>query len=128
MLAIVIRTEPGERYERASAAWLGALVRRIGGRKDRFLVLERLPDEPEFYAQVWHEGEGPYQVEYRQGSPARHFQAFTDDAGTVVAALTGWARRAPAGDAALTWVPLDLGAPPGVSSAPDIIDRHMKEK
>ncbi|WP_433340047.1 DUF6891 domain-containing protein [Streptomyces sp. CA-253872] len=112
MLAIVIETEPGERYERASAERLAEVVRRVGGRKDRFLVLERLPDEADFYAQVWHEGEGPYQVEYRDGSAGRHFQAHTDDPEAVVTALTGWARRTPGWDAALTWSPLDLGAPP----------------
>ncbi|SCE21356.1 hypothetical protein GA0115246_1125616 [Streptomyces sp. SolWspMP-sol7th] len=95
MLAIVIRTEPGESHERVSAEGLAGLVRRVGGRKDRFLVLERLPDEPDFYAQVWHEDEGSYQVEYRDGSARRHFQAHTDDADAVAAALTGWARRTP---------------------------------
>ncbi|EDY43366.1 DUF6891 domain-containing protein [Streptomyces sp. SPB074] len=111
MLAIVIRTEPGACHERVPAQRLGELVRGIGGRKDRFLVLERVPDEPDFYAQVWHEGEGPYQVEYRDGSAARHFQASTRDAEAVVAALTGWARRTPGWDAALTWSPLDLAGP-----------------
>ncbi|MFJ4415061.1 DUF6891 domain-containing protein [Streptomyces sp. NPDC088925] len=120
MLAIVIRTEPGESYERVSAEGLAGLVRRVGGRKDRFLVLERLPDEPDFYAQVWHEDEGSYQVEYRDGSARRHFQAHTDDADAVAAALTGWARRTPGWDAALTWSLLDLGEPDGPGdSAPD---------
>ncbi|SCD38379.1 hypothetical protein GA0115251_106436 [Streptomyces sp. TverLS-915] len=120
MLAIVIRTEPGESHERVSAEGLAGLVRRVGGRKDRFLVLERLPDEPDFYAQVWHEDEGSYQVEYRDGSARRHFQAHTDDADAVAAALTGWARRTPGWDAALTWSLLDLGEPDGPGdSAPD---------
>lgn len=55
MLEIVVKTESGERHVRVSAEELAGLVRRIGGDGDRFLVIHRIPDVPDVFAQVWHE-------------------------------------------------------------------------
>ncbi|MEO3762799.1 hypothetical protein [Streptomyces sp. B8F3] len=121
MLGIVVKTERGERHVRVSAAELAALVRRIGGADDHFLVLQRIPDLPDFFAQVWHDAGGDYAVEYRDGGGDRHFGATAGGPEAVIAALTGWAREEAGWEAGLSWSrtdtgpasevpPLDLGA------------------
>ncbi|MFW6694711.1 DUF6891 domain-containing protein [Streptomyces sp. MAR4 CNX-425] len=114
MLQIVVRTEDGERHVRVSAGELAGLVRRIGGPDDHFLVLQRIPDLPASFAQVWHDAGGDYTVEYRDGGPDRHFGATTDDPGAVLAALTGWARQDDGWEAGLTWTPADVPPEPEV--------------
>lgn len=43
------------------------------------------------YAQVWLRPDGDYQLEYRDRSPAEHYQTRTRSAEAVAAALAGWA-------------------------------------
>lgn len=116
MLDITVEAENRQRQVRVSEEDLAASVRRIGGGGDRFLVLQRIPDLPDVYAQVWHRTGGDYTLEHRDGSVERHFQATVDNPEDVIAALTGWARHAPDWDAGPAWSLLDLGpareAPP----------------
>ncbi|MFE7894681.1 DUF6891 domain-containing protein [Streptomyces sp. NPDC057412] len=109
MLEITVETENWERHVRVSADELEGLVRRIGGEGDRFLIVQRIPDLPDDFAQVWHQAGGAYTVEHRDGSADRHFQATADTAEAVSAALTGWARRKARWDEDLTWSRLDMG-------------------
>ncbi|MFB8061768.1 hypothetical protein ACFC6U_37145, partial [Kitasatospora purpeofusca] len=55
---IVVKTENWERHVRVSAENLADLVRRIGADGDRFLVVQRVPDLPDVFTQVWHESGG----------------------------------------------------------------------
>ncbi|TXS48269.1 DUF6891 domain-containing protein [Streptomyces sp. t39] len=109
MLDIKVRTEDGKQHVRMSAEELAALVRRIGGRGDHFLVIQRIPDLPDVFAQVWHKDGEQWTVEYRDGAADRHFQAMADSPEEVIAALTGWSRgeEGPEGD--LDWSLLDMG-------------------
>ncbi|MFE0458422.1 DUF6891 domain-containing protein [Kitasatospora sp. NPDC058965] len=110
MLDIVVRTERRERHVRVSAEELAALVGRIGGDGDRFLVVQRVPDLPDVFAQVWHQAGGDYTVEYRDGAADRHFQVTVDSAEVVATTLAGWARQEGAGwDGGLAWSLLDTG-------------------
>ncbi|MFD8993500.1 DUF6891 domain-containing protein [Streptomyces abikoensis] len=109
MLEIVVKTENQERHVRVTAEELAVLVRRIGGDGDRFLVIQRIPDLPDVFAQVWHEAGGDYTLEHREGAADRHFQAMADQPEDVAAALVGWARRKPGWDAGLAWSLLDMG-------------------
>lgn len=109
MLTILVKTENDERHVRVSADGLAGLVRRIGTTGDRFLVLQRIPDLPDVFAQVWHETGGDYTLEHRDGSADRHFQAMVDEPEAVAAALTGWARQEAGWDAGLDWTLLDTG-------------------
>lgn len=109
MLEIMVTTENGERHVRVTADQLAGLVRRIGGDGDRFLVIQRIPDLPDVFAQVWHPDGGDYTVEHRDGHADRHFQARADSAEAVTAALGGWARGAAGWDACLDWSLLDMG-------------------
>ncbi|MHC5906373.1 DUF6891 domain-containing protein [Streptomyces sp. S6] len=109
MLEIVVGTENWERHVRVSAEQLAGLVRRIGGDGDRFLVVQRIPDLPDVFAQVWHRAGGDYTVEHRDGAADRHFQVMTDGPEAVITAITGWARQEAGWDSGLAWSPLDMG-------------------
>ncbi|MFE7855417.1 DUF6891 domain-containing protein [Streptomyces sp. NPDC057403] len=109
MLEIVVKTENWERHVRVSAEELGRLVRRIGSEGDQFLVVKRIPDLPDVFAQVWHQTGGDYTLEYRDGAAARHFQVMVDEPEAVIAAITGWARQESGWDGGLDWSLLDMG-------------------
>lgn len=114
MLDIAVLTENGERRVRVTAEELAGLVRRIGAEGDHFLVVQRIPDLPDVFAQVWHESGGDYQVEYRDGAADRHFQAMVGATEDVSAVLTGWARQEPGWESGPDWAPLDMGPVPEV--------------
>ncbi|MGW4512915.1 hypothetical protein ACWEO4_13080 [Streptomyces sp. NPDC004393] len=79
MLEIAVKTENRQRHVRVSADEPAALARRIGGENDRFLVVQRVPDLPDVFAQVWHEDGGNYTLEHRDGAADRHFQTMADE-------------------------------------------------
>ena len=108
MLAITVETENGQRHIRATADQLACLVRRIGGEGDRFLVVQRIPDLPDVFVQVWHETGGGYTLEYRDGVPGRHFSTTVDGSAPVIAAMTGWARAREGWNTGLDWERLDF--------------------
>ncbi|MFD7795480.1 DUF6891 domain-containing protein [Streptomyces sp. NPDC059759] len=118
-LAVKVKTENGRSHQRIQADTLRTLVRGIGGAGDRFLVLNRIPDLPDVFAQVWHERGGDYRLEHRE-SRARFFGTTLDagDAGRVADALVGWARGEDGWDAGLTWEPLGHDAPQDVPELP----------
>ncbi|WP_437032834.1 DUF6891 domain-containing protein [Streptomyces sp. enrichment culture] len=109
MLEIVVETENWQRHVRVSAEELAALVRRIGGHGDRFLVVQRIPDLPDVFAQVWHEDGGAYAFEHRDGAADRHFRTAVDGPAEVITAMTGWARQEAGWGAGLAWSRLDTG-------------------
>ncbi|MBT3162250.1 hypothetical protein HTV80_03875 [Streptomyces sp. Vc74B-19] len=129
MLEVVVMTENGERHVRVSAEELAGLARRIGERGDRFLVVQRIPDLPDVFAQVWHETGGDYTLEHRDGAADRHFQARGDGPETVIAALTRWARQETGWDGGLTWTALDMGPAREVPPLElDEAERHELER
>ncbi|MER7112420.1 DUF6891 domain-containing protein [Streptomyces sp. NPDC000229] len=112
MLAIRVETEKnGEEYARASAERLGDLVRRIGADGDHFVVVQRIPDVPDVFIQVWHADGGGYQLEHRAGAPERHFVVELADAARVADVMVRWARQESAWDAGLPWQPIRLPEP-----------------
>ncbi|UED85169.1 DUF6891 domain-containing protein [Streptomyces profundus] len=111
MLGITVLTERQERHVRPSVDELAALVRRVGGAGDRFLVVCRVPDLPESFVQLWHETGADYTLEYRDGGPERHFAVRLDAVERVIEAVVGWARQEPGWDAGLVWEPVGLPVP-----------------
>ncbi|WP_030916618.1 DUF6891 domain-containing protein [Streptosporangium amethystogenes] len=111
MFAITVLTEDGRRHVRASAGRLAELVNRLGGQDDRFLVVQRIPDLPEVFIQVWHEDGGDYVLEHRDGAPDRHFQTILDRPVSVITAMTRWACLEDEWGSGLNWTSLDLGLP-----------------
>ncbi|GJF33808.1 hypothetical protein KNE206_65080 [Kitasatospora sp. NE20-6] len=122
MLKITVKPERGPRRVGVSAEELDGLVRRIGDEGDRFLVVQRIPDLPDVYVQVWHEAGGDYTLEYRDGAPDRHFETRLDGPGPVVAAMTGWARQEDRWQDGPVWTVLDLGPLPAPVPALDLAD------
>jgi len=111
VLAVTVSTERGARHVRPTADELGGLVRGLGGRDGKFLVVQRLPDLPEVYIQVLREAGGEYVLEHRAGGPAWHFQVRLSSVERVVAAMTGWAAGSPGWDDGLTWRSLNFPVP-----------------
>ncbi|WP_371592693.1 hypothetical protein [Streptomyces virginiae] len=109
MLAIKIQTERGESYERPALGMLSELVERIGAEGDHFLVVERIVEDPDVYIQVWRDAGADYQVEHRDGSAERHFQAHLPTAAEVVEVMARWARQEKGWDVGPGWQPLHLG-------------------
>jgi hypothetical protein len=122
MSAITVQTEDGRRHVRPGASAFAELVSRIGGRGDRFLVVQRVPYLPDVFAQVWHEAGGDYTLEHRAGAPDRHFRTALEDLAPVIAAMTGWARLEDGWDAGLRWSQLDF---PPVAPVPPL---HLPEE
>ncbi|MEU6669087.1 hypothetical protein [Streptomyces sp. NPDC046727] len=79
----------------------------------RFVVVRRLDLEPadQHYMQVFLNDDLSYQVEYREGGPDRHFQAWVPrEHGAfavepVAEVLNAWAFGRPGWREALPWVP-----------------------
>ncbi|GHB04496.1 DUF6891 domain-containing protein [Streptomyces termitum] len=128
MLDITVRTEDWRKRLRPSADELAALVRRVGGDGDRFLILQRVPDLPDVYAQVWHEHGDAYRLEHRDGGPDRHFETAVGDAGRAAAALAGWARAEDGWDAGLEWERLDFPPAPEVPELPAEVRAKLEER
>ncbi|MFF5702839.1 DUF6891 domain-containing protein [Streptomyces sp. NPDC012794] len=106
-----VHTEPGGFHDLSgpgSREPLSALVARIGGAGDRFLVVNRVPDDPDVYVQVWHETGGDYQLEHRAGTPERHFQTFVETADEVVEVMLRWAAGEAGWDRGPVWERLDF--------------------
>ncbi|MFJ6753831.1 MULTISPECIES: hypothetical protein [unclassified Streptomyces] len=108
MTAIRIHTERGESYERPALGTLSQLVERIGADGDRFVIVERLAEDPDVYIQVWHDEGDDYQLEHRDGSADRHFQAYLSTAAEVVEVMARWARQEKAWDLGPAWQRLEL--------------------
>ncbi|MFE1076526.1 DUF6891 domain-containing protein [Streptomyces sp. NPDC058783] len=124
-LAIRVETENWQTHARIRAAELRELVTRIGHADDRFLVVQRIPDIPDVFAQVWHEEGGEYRLEHRAAADA-FFGTDLDDPHRVADLLTGWARREPGWDAGVAWEPIDLGPEKDVPELPDGIRQQVE--
>ncbi|MGW4758058.1 DUF6891 domain-containing protein [Streptomyces chartreusis] len=109
-LAVKVQTEHGETYVRPSEEQLSDLVHRLGAREDHWLVMQRIPDVPDVFAQVWHERGGDYQLEHRE-SRERFVAAAVPDAAAVTGALVGWARQRGGWDDGFAWSPVETDPP-----------------
>lgn len=93
LLAVSVRAEDGSTVDWPSVPGLYRLLDRIGGQGDTFLVVERIPDDEQYFVQTLRDGEGePYVVEYRDGSAKKHFQTEIVATADVLAVFAGWAR------------------------------------
>jgi hypothetical protein len=128
-LDIKVETENGQAHSRISAVRLRELVARIGGAGDRFLVVQRIPDLPDVFAQVWHEDGGDYRLEHRLSEDEFYGTNLTDPA-RVAELLTGWARQAEGAgwDAGVDWEPVDLGPREEVPELPDGVREKVEER
>ncbi|WP_406860541.1 hypothetical protein ABZO31_08805 [Streptomyces sp. HUAS MG47] len=131
MLDITVRTENRQKHVRVSEDTLRDLALRIGADGDRFLVVQRIPDIPDEFIQVWHEDGGGFQLEHRAGAPDRHYVTEGGDARKVAAVMARWARREVAWDRGLGWQPADLPLPDPVeeldAEVGDVVEERVRE-
>ncbi|MFE0419527.1 DUF6891 domain-containing protein [Streptomyces tendae] len=126
-LAIRVETENWQTHTRIRAERLRELVTRIGHTGDRFLVIQRIPDIPDVFAQVWHEEGGEYRLEHRSAADA-FFGADLDDPHRVAWLLTGWARQEPGWDAGVAWEPIPVPPPEEVPDLPDEVRERVERR
>ncbi|RKE21238.1 DUF6891 domain-containing protein [Streptomyces sp. TLI_171] len=111
MLQIAVQDRSGRVAVRPSEEELLDLVRDMGARPGCFLVLQRVPDLPDTYAQACPE-RGAWTVEYRDGRQSRHYGTRVDDLERVAALLAGWARQDAEWHAGARWERIDFGPDP----------------
>ncbi|THA68241.1 hypothetical protein E6R60_31435 [Streptomyces sp. A0642] len=128
MLDIKIVTQNQQTHTRVSDQEFGALVRRIGMTGDRFLVVQRIPDIPGTFIQVWHEADGAYDVEHRAGGAATHVRALVGTPEEVAALMVRWARQEPRWDAGISWESLGLPEPEPVPEPAPEIREQVEER
>jgi hypothetical protein len=93
--ALRAETAAGRSYDAPSEELLFRLLGELGP-GNQFLIVDRV-DAPggQHYLQVYREVDGTYVVEYRDGTPERHFETVVTDLRTAFAVLTGWVADAP---------------------------------
>ncbi|MGW1888724.1 DUF6891 domain-containing protein [Streptomyces sp. NPDC002004] len=126
-LAVKVETENWQQHTRIPAERLRDLVERIGDTGDRFLILQRIPDLPDVFAQVWHEHGGDYRLEHRHGEE-EFFGTNLADADRVSDLLTGWARQQSGWDAGVAWEPVDLGPREEVPDLPEEVREELEQR
>ncbi|WP_326765204.1 hypothetical protein OG978_12005 [Streptomyces sp. NBC_01591] len=128
MLDIKVETENSETHTRISDRTLSDLVHRIGMKGDRFLVVQRIPDLPGTFVQVWFDhGEG-YQLERRSGSAATHYRTMVDAPERVAELMTRWARQEPGWDAGVEWERADVPEDEPVPELPAEIREQLEKR
>ncbi|MEU0024218.1 hypothetical protein [Streptomyces sp. NPDC006335] len=130
-LAVKAETEYGDTLIGVSEQELRELVHRIGESGDRWLVLQRIPDRPDVFAQVWHESGGVYQLEHRESRDG-FFGTEPTHPDIVADALVGWARAEAGWDEAFAWTPVEVDPPEDVPELPDQVreevEAHVREQ
>ncbi|MFJ5923502.1 DUF6891 domain-containing protein [Kitasatospora sp. NPDC092948] len=111
MLEIAVRDKSGRVGVRVSEDELLDLVQDMGAWQGSFLVLQRVPDLPDTYAQACPEN-GAWTVEHRDGSPTRHYGTQVHELERVAELLLGWAREDAGWDAGAEWGRIDFGPEP----------------
>ncbi|MGW6507197.1 DUF6891 domain-containing protein [Streptomyces niveus] len=124
MLAIRVKTENWQEYERISADRLGELIARTGGVDDQFVTVDRIPDRPRVFIQVARDGAGSYTLEHRDGSADAMFGTELPDAASVTRIMVAWARQEDGWDAGVDWRRVEL---PPVEPVPEPADGTREE-
>ncbi|MGW3663832.1 DUF6891 domain-containing protein [Streptomyces sp. NPDC005141] len=126
-LAIKAETENGQKHARISAGRLRELVHRIGGDGDHYVIVQRIPDLPDVFVQVWHEHGGDYQLEHREGRD-RFFGTVLGDRDRVADAMAGWAREEDGWNAGIPWEPLGHDAPQEIPELPGDVREEVEAR
>ncbi|WP_234335829.1 hypothetical protein [Streptomyces sp. NRRL S-1022] len=90
-------------------------------RGNEYLILERQDEEQEgdWYIQVWFRENNTYQLEYRDGVPAEHYQTQTVSQEKVLQALLGWMLDKPAWREGFMWNNIGEMFAPAASDSED---------
>ncbi|HZE41516.1 MAG TPA: hypothetical protein VE172_22175 [Stackebrandtia sp.] len=88
-LPIRIERETSPEVAEPTVDELNNLVRDIGGADNHFLVVDRVPQLPRRFIQTYRDGDGAFDVEYRDG--AEMYETSVADPATVAALILAWA-------------------------------------
>ncbi|MFJ4676001.1 DUF6891 domain-containing protein [Kitasatospora sp. NPDC088783] len=111
MLEIAVRDQDDVVRVRVSEDELADLVEDMAHWPGAFLVLQRVPDLPDTYAQTCPEDE-TLTVEYRDGAQSRHYRTRVAEPERVAELLIGWARQDADWAAGEEWERIDFGPDP----------------
>ncbi|WP_328899862.1 hypothetical protein OHR86_07720 [Streptomyces sp. NBC_00441] len=128
MLSVKVETENQQTHTRVSAERLADLVHRIGARGDNFLVVQRIPDIPGTFIQVWHEAGGGYELEHRTGTATSHVRTVIDTPARVLALMTRWAREEPGWDVGTGWESAGIPEPEPVPELADEVRKQLEPR
>ncbi|MFF9310572.1 hypothetical protein [Streptomyces sp. 16-176A] len=94
----------GLKVKRPSKPAVGTMLGNLR-RGNEYLILERQGEEREgdWYIQVWFRDDNTYQLEYRDGVPAEHYQTRTMSQEKVLEAFRGWMLGKPDWRDAFMW-------------------------
>ncbi|MCX4663416.1 DUF6891 domain-containing protein [Streptomyces uncialis] len=128
-LPVKVESEDGSVTLAPSPGQLRELVGRIGGQDDHFLVVQRVPDLPDVFVQVWHVTGREYRLEHRE-SRSRFFGTVIAPQGVeqVAEAVLGWARGDEDWGRDLRWKPVDVDPPEEVPALPDELREPVEER
>ncbi|MFI1279441.1 hypothetical protein ACH4U5_01525 [Streptomyces sp. NPDC020858] len=98
------RDEHGRLVGNPKPSALSRMVANLG-RGNAFVIVERVDDgaDGDWYVQVWLRDDNTYQLEFREGTAAEHYQTRTISQDGVIAALSGWAEGRPDWKDAFMW-------------------------
>jgi hypothetical protein len=104
-LDVGLQTEAGPQLPYVTRAILSQVLRDIQDGRYHWLNLSR---DGEHYAQTFHDDDGTWAVEHREGGPDQHFVARTADATIVDDLLWSWSRDDGRWRAMLEFSPIEL--------------------
>ncbi|MFF3158957.1 hypothetical protein [Streptomyces sp. NPDC057910] len=98
------RDEHGRQARNPGPTDLSRMVANLG-RGNAFVIVERVDDgvAGDWYVQVWLRDDNTYQLEFRDGTAAEHYQTRTISREKVIAALNDWAKGRPDWKDAFMW-------------------------
>jgi hypothetical protein len=101
--------ESGEGIDDPSEDALFMMLEDIEAGEGTFLIIDALQDVTgQTYMQTSRNDDGTYVVEYRDGTPDRHFGTVAADMRSAHALITGWAFGLPGWRGSATWRPVSI--------------------
>lgn len=102
---VALRTEAGPQLPYLTRAILAEVMQQVQDGRYHWVTLSR---DGEHYVQTFHDDDGSWAVEHREGGPGEHFAARTTDAALVADLLWSWARGDGRWRAMLSFSPIEL--------------------
>ncbi|WP_239158411.1 hypothetical protein [Streptomyces sp. SID13726] len=116
---LIATDSQGHVLEHPSEPAIGAMVADL--RPGDHVLLERKDErrEGDWYIQVWFRDETTYQLEFRNGVPAEHYQTLTTSQEKVGQTLVDWAADRPDWQNGFTWENIGAMFPAPATEAPE---------
>ncbi|MFB6808846.1 hypothetical protein [Streptomyces sp. NPDC056387] len=98
------RDEHGRQVKNPGPTALSRMVANLR-RGNAFVIVERVDDATvgNWYVQAWLRNDNTYQLEFRDGTSAEHYETRTISQEKVIVALNGWSKGRPDWKDAFMW-------------------------